>query len=387
MRKESANQAKSSKAVTSGALVDFSLKNDRITTGKEIISPRNESNRQNLDDDLYEDNPNYDDKKNNNDDEDEDEDLPLMRVRRLSFKSKEMGKLRSTIKLKGMAKNGPVIDEAKAQQAAESYFKKRQQFLKSNGVRTDTDFRKNRILFDKLKIKNKEEKPQIKYTAIATENNNNLNKNIARDDEKNKNENNSYNTKYIHKRYIVKNSNDNDNDIDIDDKNEENERNFANKYARYNNNNESNNNKTVDLDNNSGANKFYRRVKPTNIEKNNTETKGYVYKKNDDENDNNKRIYVKKAEFTENKKVEPISYRRRYNNPIGQKVINETEIEISIKPKIDEDSKTSAKTTTSRYYNRVRVNKGQGKDTKKEDDSEQKKIVVNTSGFGRWKRY
>ena len=378
-------QPQSSKVVTPGNLVDFSLKNDRITLGKEIISPKKENNRI-LEDDLYEDNPNYEDKKNNEEEEDEEDDLPLMRVRRLSFKSKEMGKLRSAVKLKGMVQGGPVIDEAKAQKAAERYFKKRQQFIKSNGIRTDTDFRDNKKIFDKIKQKNEE--PPRRYTAIATDN---LNKTDSGNDKRNNLKDGKAQYKaIIYKKNVVRNNNDKNDDND----NEKNERIFVSKYARFNNVNEINekNNRTVDNDRNNNANKFYRRIKPaTNKnENNNTEIKDYRNRKSVEKiESDNKRIFVKKAEFTDNKKVEPKSYRRRYNNPVNNKVMNETEIEISIKPKIEEDTKNAPKSTTSKYYNRVRVSRDQGKlnDKKNDVDNEPKKIVVNSSGFGRWKKH
>ena len=119
------------KQPTKGTLVDFSLKNERITTGKEINSPKDDKNNDILEDELLcEDIPNFEDKKDSEEEEDEEDELPLMKVRRLSFKSKELGKLRNSLRIKEVTEGGTNIDKEKANKAAEKYFKKRQNFVK-----------------------------------------------------------------------------------------------------------------------------------------------------------------------------------------------------------------------------------------------------------------
>lgn len=342
------------KQPTQGTLVDFSLKNERITTGKEINSPKDDKNNDILEDELLcEDIPNFEDKKDSEEEEDEEDELPLMKVRRLSFKSKELGKLRNSLRIKEVTEGGTNIDKEKANKAAEKYFKKRQNFVKSAQVRTDVDFRKNRLFFDKLK--NLDEGSKRKYTAVITEVND-----YDFGDDKN----------YVYKKNYIRSNTGYEKNDDIDKKKE---KFYVSKYTKFDNNN---------------TPRIIYNLTETNDDSGNAKYKYLTYVETSDEknknlknnNDKNKKLFVKTSEFTTSKLPEPTSYRRRYHNPISKSNINETEVEISMKPKIDQDTKKESKTITTKYYSRVRVPKNQGKiNDKKEDDAKEKKVVGNNN--------
>ena len=85
--------------------------------------------------------------KKNNNDENNDEDFLLMRIHKMSYRSKEMGKIRrsNTKKLvsetvnddkKTEESNEPIIDQNRAQFFAAKYFKKRQSFLKHKNIKS-----------------------------------------------------------------------------------------------------------------------------------------------------------------------------------------------------------------------------------------------------------
>ena len=92
------------------------------------------------------------------------------------------------------------------------------------------------------------------------------------------------------------------------------------------------------------------------------------------------RIYVKKVEVIDNSPK--LGYRRRYTN-------NENNIEynteIRTKPKIEIDGNTVT-VTQKRYFRKV-INTDQNDNEDQNEEKTEKKIVVNTSGFGRRKKY
>ena len=352
------------KQPTKGKLVDFSLKTERITTGKEIDSPKEDKKNDILEDELlYEDVPNFEDMKNNEEEEDEEGELPLMKVRKLSFKSKELGKLRNTLRIKEVTEGGANIDEKKAQKAAEKYFKKRQSFKKSSQVRTDVDFRNNRLFLDK--IGNQDLGYNKKY--------------VARNTEVNDNDFNKYGVdkNYVYKKNHARN---NTGELNNDDEvNKKKEKFYVSKYAKFDNNAPRIfYNLTESNDDNGTKYKFLKYVE-TSDDKNKISRNNY---------DKTKKLTVKTSEFVETKLPEPTSYRRRkHNNPLSKTLNNETQIEITMKPKIEQDPKKESKTVTTKYYSRVRVSKNQGKvNDKKEDDAKVKKVVANTSESGYVKR-
>ena len=86
---------KSTKNVNNGKLINFDYINKNTSKEKYLKSPKNEKNKI-INDALYGDR----DGKNIEEVDIEENNIPLMQVRKMSFKSKEMGKIRSTIKLK-----------------------------------------------------------------------------------------------------------------------------------------------------------------------------------------------------------------------------------------------------------------------------------------------
>ena len=436
----------STKNFTSGKIEDSDIDDKKITRGKQIISPTKDRNKT-MNEDFNEDR----DEKKDDDFNIEIDDIPLMRVRKMSFKSKEMGKIRSTIKLKEKISDaekikeagGPLIDESKAKQAAEKYFKKRQTFLKHNNLKTETDFRRNKMTIDNFKSKNeKEEEKLSSYMTIATEHINrggdyvNKNKSYIVPGEEMKNflaEGGKVEKKekkeegkpiYNRRRYMGRYNSFTDKKEDDQPKNLE-EKNFANKYAKITKNN-NDNFKTVETEGNS-RNNYYRKIKTNNIDKNeinnneneNEQKPKYnyrrTYKTNDKgiekEENTDKKIYVRKAGYREihNNDTQLVTsgYKRRYkniNDDNNKNELNQTEIKINRKTKLeDEDEKNKYSNKSNgrvkeiqeeapknkvsirkRFEKKIDVENNNANNGKNED----KKIVVNTNpGFGRWRRY
>ena len=396
---------KSTKNVNNGKLINFDYINKNTSKEKYLKSPKNEKNKI-INDALYGDH----DEKNIEEVDIEENNIPLMQVRKMSYKSKEMGKIRSTIKLKekisdaekAKESRGPLIDESKGKKAAESYYKKRQYFLKHSSVKTENDFRKNKLIIDNLKSKNETEGKLNNYLTIATDNINRggnygdknksyivpgseMKKFLAEGGQVKKKEEKpiinrrQYMGKY--NSYNVEKENDELKNIE--------ERNFANKYAKITKNN-NDKFKTVDNENNNVRNNYYRRIKPNNFE--NKEIK---------EENFNKKIYVKKADNkgiqNNDSQINSSGYKRKYmtiNYDNDKNELNQT------------DYKKNNKKFSENKYSRVKENKVEipnikasirkkfiKKDETENNDNnneknEQKKIVVNTNaGFGRWKRY
>ena len=418
---------------TQGKIDDFDYENGNITKGKEIKSPEKEND----DDDLYEDLG----EKNIDDDFDiENDDIPLMRVRKMSLNSKEIGKIRRSLKLKKNItdvekekENGPLIDETKAKIAAENYFKKRKNFLNHRTLNTQIDIRRNKLTLNNFSPKNEEkEKPNIyitNTTRTINKGGNYVNKNkiyifpnyemkkfSAEEGKVEKKEKEEEKMVYNRRKNLGRY-----NTFSIKKEDDETQKNLANKYAKMTKNNDDY--KTLNDEKKSFKNNFYQRVKTSSNknneinndklekEQNNKYNYRRGYKINDKEKkeeESNKKIYIRKTGYKEMPKNDVMSgYRKRYttrNIDNNKNEFNQTEITTNRKTKLENEDKKNkysgknyGKFTENKEespINKVSIRKRFTKKIEIENNNdnnekdENKKIVVNTnSGFSRWKRY